>query len=312
MRHANIQPYLPVIGLLVAMMLWASSFVALKIAFRAYHPMVVIFGRMLVASICFLFLLIWYRHLVTYQKGDFKYLAFMAICEPCLYFLFEAKALANTTASQAGMITAMLPILVALVAAWLLKERVGVNTWVGSLMAVAGVCWLTLAGTPTSDAPDPVKGNLFEFLAMVCATGYTITLKQLTIRYHPFYLTAIQAFGGCLFFFPFLLLPSTQLPQHFEPAGGMAILYLGAVITIGAYGLYNFGLKHIPANKVSAYVNLIPVFSVLLGWMILGESFSLQQCLAATLVMAGVCVSQRPTTAAQVKLLQSFRRRTNP
>jgi drug/metabolite transporter (DMT)-like permease len=292
MQHNKIIHYITIIGLLLAMLLWASSFVALKLAFRAYHPMVVIFGRMAVASACFLILFIWFRHHVAYTKGDYKYLLFMALCEPCLYFLFEAKAIENTTASQAGMVTAMLPILVAVAAAWLLKERVGVFTWMGSFLAVAGVCWLTLASVPAIDAPDPVMGNFFEFLAMVCATGYTITLRYLTSRYSPFFLTAVQAFVGSLFFFPFLLLPSTRLPHSFEPAASLAIVYLGAVITLGAYGLYNFGLKHLPANKVSAYVNLIPVFSVILGWMILGESFSMQQCLAAGLVMAGVCVSQ--------------------
>jgi drug/metabolite transporter (DMT)-like permease len=280
-------------GLVLAMVLWASSFVALKIAFGVYHPMVVLFGRMVVATVCFLVLFIWFRHLLSYTKGDYKYLLFMALCEPCLYFLFEARALENTTASQAGMITALLPILVVLAAAWLLKERVAFNTWTGSFMAVAGVCWLTLASVPTGDAPDPVKGNILEFLAMVCATGYTITLKRLTNRYSPFFLTALQAFCGSVFFFPFLLLPSTRLPHHFEVEAGLAILYLGVVITLGAYGLYNFGLKHIPANKACAYVNLIPVFSVIMGWMLLGESFSLQQCLAASLVMAGVCISQR-------------------
>jgi drug/metabolite transporter (DMT)-like permease len=282
-----------VAGLVLAMLLWASSFVALKIAFGAYHPLVVLFGRMVVAGICFLVLFIWFRPLVRYTKGDYKYLLFMALCEPCLYFLFEARALANTTASQAGMVTALLPVLVALAAAWLLKERVAFNTWMGSFMAVAGVCWLTLASVPTGDAPDPVKGNFLEFLAMVCATGYTITLKRLANRYSAFFLTAVQAFGGSVFFFPFLLLPSTRLPQHLEVEASLAVLYLGVAITLGAYGLYNFGLKHIPVNKASAYVNLIPVFSVIMGWMLLGESFSMQQCLAAGLVMAGVCISQR-------------------
>jgi drug/metabolite transporter (DMT)-like permease len=297
----NIIRSVSAVGLFLAMVLWASSFVALKIAFGIYHPMVVIFARMVVACICFLVLFIWFRPLVGYAKGDYKYLLFMALCEPCLYFLFEARALENTTASQAGMITALLPILVALAAAWLLKERVGFNTWLGSFMAFAGVCWLTLASVPTGDAPDPVKGNFFEFLAMVCATGYTITLKYLARRYSAFFLTAVQAFAGSVFFFPFLLMPSTQLPRHFEPAAGLAVLYLGTVITLGAYGLYNFGLKHIPASKASAYVNLIPVFSVMMGWMILGESFTMLQCLAAGLVMAGVYVSQRRSRIVPVR-----------
>ena len=297
----KIPQYLPVIGLLLAMALWASSFVALKIAFRTYHPMVVIFGRMAVASVCFIFLLVGFRNLVDYRSGDLKYLLFMALCEPCLYFIFEAKAVENTTASQAGMITAMLPILVAFTAAWILKEHVGRYTWIGSLMAVAGVCWLTLASTPTIDAPNPMKGNFYEFLAMVCATGYTITLKHLSIRYTPLFLTAVQAFMGSLFFFPFLLLPSTPIPVHFDPTAGLAIVYLGAVITLGAYGLYNYGLKHIPANKACAYVNLIPVFSVILGWMILGETFTTNQCMAAGLVMVGVCISQRRSEMSLVK-----------
>ena len=41
-------------ALILAMVLWASSFIALKFAFRTYDPLVVIFGRMLIASICFL------------------------------------------------------------------------------------------------------------------------------------------------------------------------------------------------------------------------------------------------------------------
>jgi drug/metabolite transporter (DMT)-like permease len=107
----------------------------------------------------------------------------------------------------------------------------------------------------------------------------------------------MQAFAGSIFYLPLLFLPSTRLPLHFEPASGMAIIYLGAVITLGAYGLYNFGLKHIPASQASAYVNLIPVFSVLLGWMMLDESFTVTQCLAAALVMAGVYISQRRRSA---------------
>jgi drug/metabolite transporter (DMT)-like permease len=301
MQASRQNDLLPVLGLLLAMLLWASSFVALKVAFRAYDPMVVIFGRMAVASLCFLLLCRWSFKRVGFQWSDLKSILFMAFCEPCLYFLFEAQAISHTTASQAGMITAMLPILVALVAGWLLKESVGRFTWLGSLLAVAGVCWLTLESVPSMDAPNPVLGNFCEFLAMVCATGYTIALKRLTQRYSPFFLTAMQAFVGSAFYLPFLFLPSTRLPLQFEPAAGMAVIYLGAVITLGAYGLYNFGLKHIPASRASTYVNLIPVFSVVMGWMLLDESFSLAQCLAALLVMAGVYISQLKSGALAAK-----------
>lgn len=280
-------------ALVLAMLLWASSFIALKFAFRTYDPLVVIFGRMLIASICFLLIGRRVTQALHYRKGDYKPILFMVLCEPCLYFLFEAKAVENTTASQAGLITAMLPILVMIGAAWFLKERITRRSIAGSILAVSGVCWLTLLSSPTADAPNPLLGNFLEFLAMVCATGYTIALKSLTERYSPFFLTAMQAFAGCFFYFPLLFYPGTHLPTAFHLGPSLAIVYLGAVITLGAYGLYNYGLKHVPANKAASYVNLIPVFSVVMGWMILGETLSGGQTVAATVIMGGVYLSQR-------------------
>ncbi|TKB12120.1 DMT family transporter [Desulforhopalus sp. IMCC35007] len=284
---------LPTLALVLAMVLWSSSFIALKIAFREYDPMVVIFGRMLVASICFLVIGKRLTSSLNYQKGDYKLILFMAFCEPCLYFIFEAKAVENTTASQAGIITAMLPILVMVSAALFLKEQVSKKAWAGAVIAVLGVLWLTAESSPSSDAPNPVLGNFLELLAMVCAAGYTISLKALTDRYSPFFLTAIQALIGCVFYFPLLFLPSTQLPLRFEPHSGLAIIYLGAVITLGAYGLFNYGIKCLPANKGAIFVNLIPIFSVILGWLILGEAFTLWQFFAGGLILGGVYLSQK-------------------
>ncbi len=283
---------LPSLALLLAVILWASSFIALKIAFFAYDPMVVIFSRMLIASICFLIFSRRVTEALHYRRGDYKLIVFMAFCEPCLYFIFEAKAVQNTTASQAGMISALLPILVMIAAALILKEEVKAKSWLGSFIAVAGVCWLTLESSPSIDAPNPLLGNFLEFLAMVCAAGYTITLKSLTERYSPFFLTATQAFIGCFFYFPFLFLPSTSLPNQLYLGPSLAVIYLGAVVSLGAYGLFNYGVKYLPANKASSYVNLIPIFSVIMGCVILGEAFNAWQLCAGVLTIGGVYLTQ--------------------
>jgi drug/metabolite transporter (DMT)-like permease len=284
---------LPTLALLLAMLLWASSFIALKLAFRTYDPMVVIFGRMFVASLCFLLVARRITRSLEYRRGDYKLILLMAFFEPCLYFLFEAKAVANTTASQAGMITAILPILVMVAAATLLKERIRGMAWLGALIAVAGVGWLTLASSPSEDAPNPALGNFLEFLAMLCATGYTITMKTLTRRYSPLLLTAVQAVAGCLFYFPILFFPGITLPDQFHLVPALAVVYLGAVITLGAYGLYNYGLKYVDASRAAAFVNLIPLFAVFLGWLVLGERFNLEQLAAAGVIMFGVYLSRR-------------------
>lgn len=287
----RVRGWLPVISLLMASLLWASSFIALKLAFAAYDPMFVIFARMALASLCFVFFLGRFSP-VDYRPGDLKYLGFMALCEPCLYFVFEAQALNLTTASQAGMITAMLPLMVAITARAFLNEHITRRTVTGFILAIVGTIWLSLAGAPAPGAPNPALGNFLEFLAMVCAAGYMTTLKHLSRRYSPFFLTAVQAFVGSLFFFPILFLPQVTLPRTVVPMAAAAVLYLGTVITLGAYGLYNFGVSRVPVSQATAFINLIPVFAVLMGWWILGETFTTAQYGAAVVVLFGVFYSQ--------------------
>lgn len=283
--------WLPAFSLTLAMVLWAVSFIALKLAISSYDPFFVIFARMIVASICFL-LLIGKFGRNTYQKGDAKYILFMTLCEPCLYFILEAKAIQNTTVSQAGMITAMLPLMVAIAARIFLNEIVSKKTLSGFVIAIIGVCWLSLDSEPSLNAPNPALGNLLQFMAMGCSTGYVITLKRLSARYQPLFLTALQAFTGSLFFFPLMFLKSSSLPTHFDMIPVLCIIFLGVFVTFGAYGLYNYGVSRIAANQASAFVNLIPVFTIFLGWMVLGEILTGSQYMACALVFLGVFLSQ--------------------
>jgi len=276
----------------MAMVLWSSSFVALKLAFRSYDPMVVIFGRMVVASLCFAPFIPVFRSATAFHRQDIRPLLFMAFCEPCLYFIFEARALELTAASQAGMITAMLPLMVAVGARFVIGEILTTRTLIGFGVAILGAGWLSVAGQPSEAAPNPILGNFLEFMAMVCATGYIISLKQLTARYAPFFLTAVQAFVGAVFFLPFLFLPTTVLPERLDPVPALAIVYLGAVVTLGAYGLYNYGVSRIPVSRAAVFINLIPVFTVLLGALILGERFSFFQYVASGFVFIGIYFSQ--------------------
>jgi len=282
---------IPVLALLSAMLLWASSFIALKLAVRAYAPMFVIFGRMALAGVCFLFLI---KRLTVnaFQRSDIRHLLFLAGCEPCLYFIFEAKALQLTTASQAGMVTAMLPLMVGLSAHTLLKEHVRGKTYAGFLIAIGGVMLLSAGARPTQTSPNPVLGNFLEFLAMVCATGYSISMKHLSPRYSPLFITAFQAFVGGIFFLPLVLADPGNLPRVFDPMSAASIVYLGIFVTLGAYARYNFGVSRLPVSQAGAYVNLIPVFTVLLGWIILGERFTPIQYAAGALVFVGVVLSQ--------------------
>lgn len=283
---------LPVVAILLAVLLWGGSFAAMRMTLRALSPWTVMWIRMMM-SVIMLVPFAGKLRLHGYRTGDWRLLIPMALLQPCFYFLLESNALRLTTSSQAGVIAASVPLMVS-VGAWLfLKENLVRRTLVGLGLAMAGVVVLTLLNNPGGKAANPILGNLMEMGAMICAAANIIMVKQLSRRYSPWTLTALQVVAGAIFFLPglgFLLqVPSAAwtLPVV------LSLLFLGGLVTLGAFGLYNWGMSRIAASRASVFINLVPVFAVAIGWGLLGESLSLSQCIAATVVICGVWFSQR-------------------
>ncbi len=214
----------------------------------------------------------------------------MALFEPCLYFIFEALALQYTSAGQAGMITAMLPMLTALAAFFILRERSQPRQWFGFTVAMSGVIWMTITSEADEQAPNAMLGNTLEFLAMCSAVGYTLLVKHLTRRYSAFFLTALQSFVGSLFFLPLAL--ASDWPTEIRTGTAALLVYLGLVVTLGAYGLYNYSLTYLKATVAAGYTNLLPAFTLLFSMALLGERLTPSQWIAIGLVFLGVYLSQ--------------------
>lgn len=283
---------LPYIALTAAMLLWSSSFIALKTVFAVFDPLFVLFCRMIIASVCLLPWLLRRGQRWRYQAGDWRWLLLMGLCEPCLYFLFEAQALLYTSASQAGMITATLPLLVAVGANFLLRDRQPRTVWLGLGVSLGGVLLLTGGSQADASAPNPALGNLLEFLAMVCATGYVLIAKKLSSRYSALVITATQTLMGSVWFGAALLSPWASWPQHFPLDAVLWVVYLGACITLGAYGMYTWAVGKVPVALAGAFINLIPLFTLLLAWLLLDERLNATQTAASVLVLGGVLLSQ--------------------
>lgn len=273
------------------MFIWASSFIALKAAMEDLGPFTVIFLRMLIASLCFVYFI---KSFLKYDfsKKDIKFILLLALFEPCLYFIFESKALQLTSASQAGMITSLMPIITAMAAGYFLKEIITKQLIFGSLIAMSGAIWLSLQGTTSISSPNPLLGNFLEFLAMVCGAGYTITARYLSDKYSALFITAIQAFIGAIFFAPLFLYEYFTIPLNITMNSFLWVLYLGVVVTLAGYGLYNYALTKITASKAAVFVYLIPVFTLILAYFVLNEKLSIIEFIACLVILVGVFISE--------------------
>ncbi len=283
------------------MFIWGSSLVVAKFALSTLHPLTLMFLRLCVASCVFagIFGLQSLRGGKSHTRrrpttrSDLLLILIMALCEPCLYFVFEGYALRYTSASQAGVITALLPVMVAVGAMLFLQERQNRRIWAGLAVALGGVIWLSLTGRVEESAPRPIFGNFLEFCAICSTTGYVLLVKRLSARHAPLFLTAAQSFIGVVFFLLVVLFAEAPLPETFQPEIIASVIYLGAVVSLGAYALYNFGISSVTATQAAVFVYLIPAFTVLLGWLFLGEQLAPQQWFGAALTLVGVCLCQR-------------------
>lgn len=287
----------PHLALLLAMCFWSTSYLAMRVALTALDPHRLMLGRMAVATLVLVPL--WPQLWKSLRRhGRWGWLIFMGLCEPGCYFLLETNALRFTTASQAGMVIALMPLFVGLLAWFSLRERVGVQGWCGFALAVGGVVWLTLAAAPQESAPNPLLGNILEGLAIFCGSLYTVTARHLSTSYSPLQITAVQSLVGLAFFgLLHLLVPLEVSPVRLAVevpgwAPWAAVVYLGCVVSLGGYGLYNVGVHRLSAARAAAYTNLIPVMTLLFGVWLLKEVFLPAQYLASALIIAGVLLSQ--------------------
>lgn len=281
-----------VIAAILAMIFWSSSFVALKIALKDMNAFTIIFLRMLFGSV--FFIIFFSKHIkVKIELKDLKYIIMMVFFEPFLYFIFEINALKYTSASQAGVITATMPLLTAFAAALFLKEKLTKFLILGSIIAFSGAVWLSLKASAYENAINPLLGNTLELIAMICGAGYAVSIKHLIKKFSPYFLTMAQSIGGALLFLPLALIESVSLGVNFSTQSFIAVLYLGICVTILGYGAFNYSLTKLDASVASSFVNLIPALSLILGFLILDDKLNNSQWIATIFIFIGVYISTK-------------------
>jgi drug/metabolite transporter (DMT)-like permease len=288
------KPHRPVLPLLLlggAVLFWGTSFVATKVALETFSPMTVNWLRMVIATLAFAPM--WSRlPRPDYRRGDWRLLLLAALCIPCLYYALEGYAILFTTSSQAGVISAIVPLLVAGGAWAFLHERL---TWRGGVaiaLSLAGVAALTLGAAARQSAPNPLLGNSLELLAMVAAAGSMLAIKHLSTRYDPWLLTGMQAAVGAVFFAPLALASNPATWLSARPLAWVSVAYLGIAVSLGGFGLYNSALKLMPASRASLAINAVPAVALVAGWVALGESLSWLQAAACVVIVAAVIFAE--------------------
>lgn len=268
--------------------IWGGAMIGMKYAFESFLVFHVVFARVAFAGVFYLVLLGKWKNL-PYQKGDWKYLVAMVAFEPCLFFLFETFSMKFTTASQGGVIAACFPLCASL-AGWIfLKEKLSSRTVIAIFLAVIGVAISSYFAPGDKRASNPLLGNLLMLGAVLSTTGYAICARIITKRYSFLAVSAIQALGGTIVFFPLLFF--APVPTDITMPALAGLLYVAVGVGIIAYFLFNLSISFMPAGIVALYGNLIPVFTLLFAYILLGEKMNTLQIAGICIALAGIIIS---------------------
>ena len=224
-------------------------------------------------------------------RGDWPKVASLGLFGFCLYNLGINYGERTVNAGTGSMLISCIPVLVILIGVLTGREKVGLLSLLGIGLSMTGVVF-TAAGSESGLTFN--LGSLLILAAALCAAIQTLVSKSLTQRYAAVDVTTWAIWVGTLGLLPF----SHDLPgtvTRLSATGWIHLIFLGVVPAALCYTIWSWVLITLPITTVMSAVYAIPVFSVLFGWMILGERPSPMTLLGGVITLAGVAWVQSLT-----------------
>ncbi len=303
----NKSTFLAVGALVVSMIIWSVSGIAIKHALAVLPPFTLIVLRFVPSVLLMLLVGLLCRRsplfgLQRLELRDLPLFLIAGFCQPFLYYLLETftyDALHSPTIAETLLSTS--PLLSPLFAAVLLRERVTRFNILGILISTAGVFALTLAGSHDY-AIGNYWGILLAFAAVSAAVIDSIMMRKVPSCYSSlsfiFYAQLISLF----FFLPIWFVregPETicnlqsAISDPEVQVALWSVAYLTVFASVIAFILFCFALRKVGVTQANAFNNIRPAFTALWMFLFFGEHLPLAKWIGILLIIFGLFVCQK-------------------
>jgi drug/metabolite transporter (DMT)-like permease len=196
------------------------------------------------------------------DKKDFIKLFVAAVFGVFVNMIFFLKGLEFTSPIHASTIMTIIPIVILVLSAIMLKERITQLKVLGVIVGFCGALILTLYGQSARVADNVPLGNLMIFINAISYSIYVILIKKLTAKYHPFtFIKWLFLFGTVLILpFGYSELKAVQW-QTFTPYITFSVLFVVIGATFFTYLLNPLAISKLKASTVGVFVYLQPVIA---------------------------------------------------
>ncbi len=283
-------------ALIAIMLIWAGSFIFIKVALRNIGPFNLAFYRYLVATPVMLLLMIAEnRGFPDLSFKDLPAFIVIALSGVTLLYAVQFIALKFTTATNSSILINTSVLFIAILSYLFFRERFSKLKVLGMIISFTGVYIIISNGTLNVThlfGEETFFGDVLIVIDGFIWAVYTIAGKSLIPRYSPITVTAVSFILGTVLLVPFALYENLANPFMLNGITLISILYLGILSSVVAYVVWFKALERMDATGVAVFVYLVPLFTVLMAVPLLGERITVYTITGGILTMAGVYITE--------------------
>lgn len=297
---------LPYVSIVVAMLCWAGSGIAVKAALLTFSPLTMIVMRFTIAVLLMFIIGMCCRSnavlgLQRISKKDIPLFFLGGLFQPFLYYILETysyQLFDSPTIAEALLSTS--PLIAPLFAWLILKERVTIYNIIGIVISTAGVLLLILAGAD-SFSLGSAWGIPLAFVTVCTAIAYTIVLRRIPTHYSSLSIVFyVQAFSLLLFYPLWGVVDGRHLLDAWQnidmsalSQSLWAIGYLAVLSSVVAFILFCYTVREIGVTRANAFNNVRPVFTALIMWIGFSEQLPIWKWVGIVVIIIGLFVCQK-------------------
>jgi drug/metabolite transporter (DMT)-like permease len=286
------------LGLILTVVSWGASFVAVKIALRELTPAVIAFLRFSMGVVILLLIVIRRGELKRFPLRDIPSVLVLGLLGFTVHQLLQANGLKTASAMTTSWIVATIPVFVAVLGWIFLGEVMSASRVVGILLSTLGVLLVVGNGDFRSlfEGSFGAPGDRLIAISAVNWAVFIVLNKQLFNRETESsmgQMFAIMAVGW-IFLIPWLIYDGGLRDlSAMSLSGWLALAFLGVICSGAAYYFWFRALEQIDAIQVGAFLYLEPIVTVVLASWILGEEIHTATIFGGAAILLGVWLVNR-------------------
>ena len=231
------------------------------------------------------------------ERKDFPKFIMAAFFGVALNMLAFFKGLQFTTPINGSVIMVTTPIIVLILSAIILKEKITKIKVFGILAGLSGALVLSIYNSSASAGDHILLGNFLVLVNAASYSYYLILIKKITDKYHPYTFIKWLFLFGTLFVLPFGYRELSLVNwRSFTPYIWFSALFVVVGATFATYLLNPLALRKLSATTVSTFVYIQPIFAGIFAIIMGSDSISVVKIIAALLIFLGVYLVTKSST----------------